>query len=203
MRQVIVIVALIICFATLAGVYMARAGVANMVGSGQSFTEKSAVSSLRTLHWAQGDFRKAAFVDEDGDGIGEFGTAAQLTAKAPLPSGEMAPVPLIQLPGAEIRDGLLVANGYCIRTELPDDADGRERRFAAAAWPLLPEAGKKAFCINQDEEILESANEKGWFGCENGPPPGACPSTAAVDAGGTGWARWRGKTSTRPVGHLD
>jgi len=203
MRQVLVIVALIIGFGTVATVFMARRGVANVVGSGQTFTEKSAVSTLRTLHWAQGDFRRAAFVDEDGDGIGEFGTVAQLTATAPLPSGGKAPVPLIQIPGAEVRDGVLVANGYCFRTELPADPDGRERRFAAAAWPLLPSAGKKAFCLNQDEEIFESANEQGWFGCEKGPPPGACPTAAMVDAGGSGWTRWRGKTSTRPVGHLD
>lgn len=180
--------------------FLLSGGVANVVGSGQAHTEKTAVSTLRTLHWAQDRFRSGGFADADGDGVAEFGTLEQLAGRAPLPDGTMIPASLLQYPGSEIQGDLLMAHGFCFRLELPEDVEGRERRFVAWSWPRTSAAGHKAFCINHDEDILESTNEAGYVGCDAGPPVGSCPSAAEVDAGAPGWKRWRGKTSQRPIG---
>jgi len=203
MRHQVVVAGLIAAVAVFVALFFLSGGVANVVGSGMAHTEKTAVSTLRTIHWAQGHFQAGAFVDADGDGVGEFGSLAWLAARAPLPGGAALPAPLLQVPGSGFVGDVLQAQGYCFRTELPDDADGRERRFVAWAWPRLRAAGAKAFCIDQREDILERAEGHGWIGCENGPPPGACPTAEAVDAGVPGWGRWRGKTSRKVVGALD
>lgn len=49
------------------GFFMLRFGAGNLVGSGQAYAEKTAVATLRTLHWGQGIFRNATWIDEDGD----------------------------------------------------------------------------------------------------------------------------------------
>lgn len=201
MRQGIAISLVIAALLLGSAAFLSRYGVANVIGSGMAFTEKSAVSTLRTLHWAQGDFRKGAFVDADGDGHGEFGTLEQLAAVEPLPSGRLLPASLVPTAGTRLANGVLAAGGYCFRVELPEGADARERRFTAMAWPMTRAAGQKIFCLDQNEEIFESPNPAGWTGCDAPPPPGVCPDPAEAEA--AGWARWRGKTRRNPVGLVD
>ena len=137
------------------GLFLAAGGVGNVVGSGQAHTEKVAVSTLRTLHWAQDRFRSGGFADGDGDGVAEFGTVEQLAGRAPLPDGSMIPASLLQYPGSEIRDGMLLAHGFCFRLELPRDVDGAERRFVAWSWPRTAAAGPQACSSTHHEANLQ------------------------------------------------
>ncbi len=57
---------------------------------GGHHNESAAIATLRNIHSAQGEFRAMAFVDEDGDGVGEFGTLQELSA-AVAPRGWEAP----------------------------------------------------------------------------------------------------------------
>lgn len=200
MRHRLVIFGLIIAAIVAAALFLQSVGFSNVIGSGQAFAEKTAVSTLRTLHWAQGSFREHRFVDDDGDGIGEFGTMLQLAGTGPLRNGKPIEASLVPMAGSQFAGEVLVAGGFCFRYDLPEGPDARERRFVAYGWPVVAAAGHKLFCINQDEDILESANAAGYVGPEKAPPVGSCPSAAAVDAGGTGWVRWRGKTSQLKVG---
>lgn len=188
-----VVLSFTIALAVLAiGFFMLRVGAGNLVGSGQAYAEKTAVATLRTLHWGQGIFRNAARIDTDANGVGEFGTMGQLAGIAPLPSGETLASPLIPPAATTVVDGVLEAGGYCFRFDLPEGAHARERRFVAWAWPKAEGAGTKAFCLDQDEEIFEGSAE-GRFGCDAGPPPLPCPP-------GDAFVRWKGKTNKRPVG---
>ena len=110
------------------------------------------------------------------------------------------PAALVPMAGTQIENGILMAGGYCYRFELPDGAEARERRFHAIAWPMAAAAGHKIFCVNQDEDILESPNPENFVGCDRAPPPGTCP---APDTAGSSWTRWRGKTSQLRVGYVD
>lgn len=167
-------------------VLIARYGIPNLVGSGQAFAGAHAVSSLRTVHWAQGHYRKTATRDEDRDGVGEFATLQALVDGSYL-----------QFPGAELSGDVLSAMGYCLRVDLPEGADARERRFAAVAWPAaVGPVAPKLVCVDQDENLLERDAGPN-VGCAAGPPAGVCPDPAALPQG---WSRWKGKTSVKPVG---
>ena len=174
------------------GLFMVRVGAGNLVGSGQVQAEKAAVASLRALHWAQGIFRRNAYLDADGNGEGEFGTLRQLAAADPLPSGESIPAPLVATAGGRLEGDVLEKGGYCFRLDLPEGTHARERHFVAWAWPVMEGIGTRRYCIDQDEQIWEAPAE-GHVGCEAGPPPSTCPPDE-------GFVRWRGKTNLRPVG---
>lgn len=178
-------------------IFLARVGVPNVVGSGQAFAEKTAVSTLRTLHWAQGLFRQGNYVDVDANGVAEFGELGQLGGRDPLPNGETLSNSLLPEAGTRVVDDVLQSGGYCFRYDLPDGPHARERRFVAYGWPSRLEAGRKLFCIDQDEQIWESTNPEGIAGCDGGPPRDLCPEG---DAAPDGWVRWRNKTNKLSVG---
>ncbi len=167
-----------------------------MVGSGENAAERRAVVNLRTMHWAEGRFRSNAFVDADRDGIGEFGTLGQLGGEAPIDGGGLIPAKLLPLAMAihYQPDGVsMELQGFCYRVDLPATPDGAERGFQAWAWPAHG-AGGRAFCVDQDETVLQTTGPHGWFGCARGPPTsGACSEAA-------GLTRWKNKTSVHPVG---
>lgn len=200
MRQWLVVSGLCLVAVVVSGFFLWRVGVSNVVGSGQAHTEKTAVSTLRTLHWAQGLFQKEAFVDADGNGVGEFGTMEQLAALAPADDGQPIPAALVPVAGTRIEGGVLQAGGYCFRYELPTGTHERERHFVAVAWPQTSAAGSRHYCIDENEDILEHTGDETFFGCESGPPPGLCPLIEDVDGGAVAWKRWRGKTRQSTVG---
>lgn len=194
-------------------VFMVRAGLGNIVGSGQAYLDKAAVSTLWSMHWAQRLFREGAFADRDGDGVGEFASLGQLAAQRPLPSGAPLEAPLLSLEGSpRVGPGeRLEASGSCFLAYLPEDPDGAERRFVIYAWPARGEGGgSKVFCIDQDEDILEAdASARGYFGCDRPPPREAClgpedatgaPPVDGVKGDGASWKRWKGKTSRKAIG---
>lgn len=199
-RQWLVIPALIFCGILVAAFFLMQVGVANVVGSGQAHTEKTAVSTLRTLHWAQSLFHKGVFVDADADGVGEFGTMEQLAGMEPLANGEPVPAALVPLAGTRIEGGVLQAGGYCFRYELPQETDERERHFIAIAWPHSSAVGSRTYCISENEDILEETQTGLYIGCESGPPIGTCPSADEVDSGAVSWKRWRNKTRQLKAG---
>lgn len=190
-RKVLIVIAGVSVIVAL-GAFVAGIGAKNLVGSGQVQAEKSAVASLRALHWAQGIFRRNAYVDVDGNGEGEFGTLRQLAALDPLPSGDRLATPLAQFPPVTPDAQVFEKGGYCFRLDLPEGSHARERRFVAWAWPALEGIGTRRYCIDQDEQIWE-AQAGSFVGCQSGPAPSSCPPDET-------FVRWRGKTNVRPVG---
>lgn len=190
-RTLLIAIALVLVVSGM-GAFMVRVGLGNLVGSGQVQAEKSAVATLRSLHWAQGIFRRKPYLDVDENGEGEFGTLRQLAAVDPLPSGQTIPSPLTRGAGSELEGEVMMTGGFCFRIDLPDGTYERERRFVAWAWPMVEGIGTRRYCIDQDEQIWEAPAE-GHVGCEAGPPPSACPPDES-------FVRWRGKTNLRPVG---
>ncbi len=77
---------------------------------------------------AEERFKLQVSADADMDGLGEYGTIGEL-----MRSGLLA-----QLGPHEIREGVLVHNGYLFKVFLPEDPGEAEERFAAYAWPEVP-----------------------------------------------------------------
>lgn len=63
--------------------------------------ETAAISTLRNLHSAQEQFREACRVDEDGDGVGEYGTFLELSGAATLRGYAASPEKPIESDGSE------------------------------------------------------------------------------------------------------
>jgi type IV pilus assembly protein PilA len=68
--ELMIVVAIIAIIAAIA--------IPNLLRSRMSANEASAAGAMRTLSTAEVSFQTAAFVDNDGDGVGDYGTLAQL-----------------------------------------------------------------------------------------------------------------------------
>lgn len=140
--------------------------------------EAAAVATLREIAKAQEIFRRAALVDEDGDGHGEYALLGDLAGKSMSRGRSVAiPTPLPQLSLLLNAEGEADLCGYRIRLLMsgPKGAGVRENEagpaakldpklsgsfWSAYAWPLrregfLPAAtGKRTFFINQSGIVL-------------------------------------------------
>ena len=76
---------------------LASAGIPILLSARVHSVEGAVISQLRSICTAQQQFRQGRAVDDDLDGIGEFGTFAEMTGRCPLnlrASGNGSPVPL-------------------------------------------------------------------------------------------------------------
>lgn len=209
--------------------FMMRVGLNGMVGGGMRAAEGSAVSRLRTLLWAQDTVKSNHFIDRDGDGNAEYAFLQQLSGTAPLPNGKPIPTPLLMgaLSQLDRSSGqtVLMDGGFCHVVYLmgPDgrgqgehanglerpgsiDPAGASKYWVAYAWPAqLEKSGRRAFFINQDEEIWETKNDgtgQGYAGLDKIPAFDAAlprPDLSSVPVEGQPhgdggiWIRWKGK----------
>lgn len=79
--ELMIVVAIIAIIAAIA--------IPNLLRSRMSANEASTAGAMRTISTGQVAFQTAAFVDQDGDGVGDYGTLAQLAN--PDGSGQTPP----------------------------------------------------------------------------------------------------------------
>ena len=165
--------------------------------------ESSAVGALRFVAVSQAQFQAAAIVDQDRDGVGEFGFFTELSGELGyrLQTGTSAgPVsPPFIWPGfgqsAASNQGVGSKNAYFFRMFLPRaegqsamaepgtppggnpvHADAQELRFIALAWPqVVGQTGNRAFAVSQGGEVFHTVNlgVQNYSGTENMPDAGA------------------------------
>lgn len=162
--------------------FLVTEAVPGIIEGGRRAAGKTAVSTLRTLYWGQNLFRQQALVDQNGNGVGEFGFFGEMTGVAPLRgSQERSPAGILRPRFFKLAEGALAGiaiNGpYCYVIYLPgeggpliEDAQGKvgengasaelqESHWIAYAWPLeVGATSDKVYFINQFEEIFESDN---------------------------------------------
>jgi hypothetical protein len=207
----------VLCLA-FAVAFTVRVAGPNVVGSGQKVAEKTAVWTLRNLIWAQDLLvRHRGRVGVFGELAGTRGVGGQPPLEAPL---VREPFAALQAgPHGQVAD--FSGYEYAIWVEAaggPPATDGSgtpapaARRWVAYAWPTRRgPSGLAAFCIDQDENILETHNDapgQGYDGLTKVPAWDAC-LTAAGDGlpanglePGTGrdggaWQRWQGRPTKR------
>jgi hypothetical protein len=136
--------------------------------------EGRAIDTLQsTLFPAQFQFQGGAYVDQDGDGIGEYATLAELTGAAALPSGKQAePLAVIDaesgyrfavwLPDGK---GAALQSAAVARVADAGAAEQQERSFVIYAWPADGSASTRSFAIDQTGVVFEApytGKEPAW-----------------------------------------
>ena len=96
--ELMIVVAIIAIIAAIA--------IPNLLRSRMSANEASAAGAMRTISTGEVSFQTAAFVDADGDGMGDYGSLAQLAN----PDGAGATPPFIdQVLGGGTKQGYVFA----------------------------------------------------------------------------------------------
>jgi hypothetical protein len=109
--------------------------------------DTSAWASLRNICSSEREFRRGAHVDMDGDGVGEFGTLAELSGAVPLPDGHVLNPPVLSGAFRSVDlDGSVPRSGYRIRVFLPAESGDGVREPGFALPPAHPRAKGEPHC---------------------------------------------------------
>jgi hypothetical protein len=118
---------------------------------------------------AEVQFQAGGYIDQDGDGIGEYGLLSELSGRRPVNASN----PTIALLDGALAKGAVV-DGYAFAVYLPtannrvaDDgkkevraaiaanADAQERAFVAYAWPVRAKTGSM-YALTADGAVYEN-----------------------------------------------
>lgn len=157
--------------------------IPGILAGGRRAAARTAVSTLRTIYWAENQARERVEIDADHDGVGEFAYIGELAGLTPRRDGRPAlERPILANPirrmEAGPHGGVAVLGPYRYAVFLPGvggvayeaglggqgpvavDADQAEHAWVAYAWPSQYGMGAtQAFFINHREEILETRND--------------------------------------------
>ncbi len=185
-----------------------RIAAPNIIIAGQKAAERTAVSTLRTVLWAEDEMvrrrrRAGLFAELSGARPVEPPLPAELLRETFARFEAGAHGPIVQFAGYHFQIYVLTSDGAVTDGgQVPPGA----LEWVAYAWPVRRgHTGFAAFCINRHEDILETANDQGYSGPARAPAFDAClaadrPADRLVDGtGGDGaaWSRWRGKRTRR------
>ena len=160
------------------------APIPSLLGTQMGRNEAVCVGMLRKIAASQKKFKAARIVDQDSDGMGEYGYFQELAgalrprvdprAHGPLPT-PVTTGEYISTVFGHTNDSTCAKSGYHFFMYLPDGAggvrgedniasdntaaDAQEKRFCCYAWPVTYDAsGKRCFVINQDGDVYAAKN---------------------------------------------
>ena len=197
----------------LIGFYMSLYGVANIVGSSQKFSARMAVSTLRTLLWAEDQciqYKKEACTFEE------------LNQTHPVKGLKTSLLRLEFNRLVSTSDGFKVGHAGQYYYALYPQKQWKDAGWIGYAWPAT-DPTLATFCIHHREELLEQSHRGGYVGLKQRPPAHACfgslhlnpepplteemkkaivqgnkpPPPVHVGGDQTQWHRWRGKRTRR------
>jgi prepilin-type N-terminal cleavage/methylation domain-containing protein len=190
---------------------LAAIAMPNLLSSRMSANESAAIATLRQIISSQVAVQNSRGIDQDIDGIGEYAWLAEMTgivqvrdATGPHNGPFLTPPTLSQSLGHVDANGLVAKAGYVYRLALPgvggvglveaanggsptgEDPDRAEQYWIAYAWPSgYANTGKRAFCVDQGGDIVQTANvgagaAASYTSFTNLPAPDAAMESGAV-----------------------
>jgi len=181
--ELMIVVAIIAIIASIA--------IPNLLSARLNANEAAAISTLRNVVSAQAQIQSQAAIDEDGDGIGEHGSFAEMAGSVALRStgANLSPPVLSGALGIVDGNGYVNKAGYYFAMYLPDnagdpqpeDANGGitagnvdpdlcENTWACFAWPVnLGNTGNRTFMVNQSGDLLQTGPAAGYDGTNQAP----------------------------------
>ena len=173
--ELMIVVAIIAIIAAIA--------IPQLLRSRISSNETAAIGTLTTLRTVQAQFQQALVVDQNGNGIGEYGLFQELSGQEVPRGATGARTPgefISQELGAVSALGISTKAGYNFLIYLPTDgngpavsegdidltttvaadADEQEVRWCCYAWPVSrTETGNRTFCVNQTGTVYQTPND--------------------------------------------
>ncbi|MHC4711716.1 MAG: prepilin-type N-terminal cleavage/methylation domain-containing protein [Planctomycetota bacterium] len=171
--EIMIVIAIIAIIALLA--------IPNLLGGRLVANETSTVGTLRSIASAQAQFQARQIVDQDSDGLGEYGFLQEL-AGATIPRGRanpLLPPSISQTLGYVDAAGIVTKTGYAYIMFLPSGAGAPVQEPAAGVVPggnpvdanfqeiswccyaiptVLRNTGNRAFVCSQQSEVYATAN---------------------------------------------
>lgn len=159
--------------------------------------EQPPIGRLKTLATSQEQLKQQALVDQDGDGVGEYGVFQELAGTMPCRgSGVVADPPFLPrelgTSAAGWARGEAIRSGYSLLIYLPDytgapraekeislrgtradDANRQERSWVCYAWPTeAGVTGTRAFVVDEAGQVYWSDNAANRYDGTVRMPPG-------------------------------
>ncbi|MFM7297023.1 MAG: type IV pilin protein [Planctomycetota bacterium] len=140
---------------------LAAVALPRLAAARQSANESAAIATLRALMSAQAQVQSAAAIDTDADGMGEFGSFAELAGIAPVrvsnagaaaagtAASDLLDPPMLSAPFGVVTGSQTTRSGYLFQMVLPDVAgapisEGPTGGFASS-FPS-PDLGEYLWC---------------------------------------------------------
>lgn len=160
---------------------IALIAIPNLLSSRLVANETSTIGTLRSLSSSQAEFQARQIVDQDSDGMGEYGFLQELAGSV-IPRGGVAtldPPSISQALGNVDATGVATKSGFVIVMFLPGgagaeiqepplgafpgavpaDANFQETRWCCYAIPqTIRNTGNRAFVCNQQAEVYATTN---------------------------------------------
>ena len=153
--ELMIVVAIIAIIAAIA--------IPGLLRSRSAANETSAIGSLRSLTTAQEQIKQSVLIDQDGDGVGEYGWL-----------GELGGIDAVRGTGTRVSTSPFIATVLGVKnataagpasaetlaaaTATSADADVQEVRWACYAWPnSRGQSGGRTFFANQAGEVYATA----------------------------------------------
>jgi type IV pilus assembly protein PilA len=197
--ELMIVVAIIAIIAAIA--------IPQLLRSRISANETAAIGTLTTLRTVQAQFQQAIVVDQNSNGIGEYGLFQELSGLATTRGSSTARTPgeFISQELGVVTDGIATKAGYNFLIYLPTvgdtavseadftlpqpdkvatDAGPQEVRWACYAWPVDRQGtGNRCFVVNQTGTVYQSQNDADGQQYTGTTPP--APEAAFLAAEGT------------------
>ena len=172
--ELMIVVAIIAIIAAIA--------IPQLLRSRISSNETAAIGTLTTLRTVEAQFQQAIVVDQNRNGIGEYGLFQELSGEEVPRGAAGARTPgefISQELGAVDANGIASKAGYHFLIYLPTsagpavsegdidltatvaaDAESQEVRWCCYAWPVSrTETGNRAFVVNQTGTVYQTQND--------------------------------------------
>ncbi len=142
--ELMIVVAIIAIIAAIA--------IPNLLRSRMSANEASAAGAMRTISTSEVSFQAAAFVDDAGDGVGDYGTLAEL---AEPPSQVDTPGFIDAVLGSGTKQGYT----FDVDVTFGDSAADAVPEYTCTATPTAPgRSGVRQFFVDESGVIRFTAD---------------------------------------------
>jgi prepilin-type N-terminal cleavage/methylation domain-containing protein len=167
---------------------IAAIAIPNLLSARLNSNETAAIATLRNIISAQSQFQTTSRANDNNNGVGEYGTFAELSGATGVRGNAVLNPPVLSTAFRAVNAaGEVSRSGYMFQMYLPDDTgkglpeepsgganagvdpDMCETTWCCYAWPAnYGNTGNRSFFVNQGGDIV-ATEDQNYSGSGNGP----------------------------------